>query len=1389
MKYYKFVIPFLLIFSLLHLGFAQDQNIDFTTITTRQGLSSKTVNKILKDHYGLMWFATDDGLNKFDGTSFSIYRHRLNDSSSIPSNRITALYEDRSGTLWIGTEEGSLSSYDRSRDNFQNFRFSRPFNSPVNAITGDASGKIWIGHYGGLSIVNPARKNSYTISVNSPVWGNSPLPIKNILSLFEDRKQRIWVGTDNGMYRHDKQSKKFVKVSLEKLEGAAGPDIKAITEDSRGNLWIGTTDGIGMLQQDGKNFINYTENNSGSNGLSNNNVYALASDNEGKIWIGTEDGLNILDTRSGAIVKHFTDKRNRYSLTSNSIRCVYIDNKLKIYWLGSFQGGINKYDKNLSLFHSIQSNPFDPEGLVAPRVTAFAALNNNQIYTATDGGGLQLFNRRTGLFSQIPIPLPIKQSSRLSILALEMTKDKNLWIGSYSNGLFLYNPVSGNFSHFFKGPGASDLNHNNIFCITEDRSGNVWIGTNGGGINVYNPLTKTFTKYSSELPPTSPFHLPGNNFIRDITEDKSGRIWIGTHGAGLAVYSPATKTFSKYSKESNLSNNIIVSIFNDSRNNIWVGTAGGGLNLLDKKTNRFVAFTEKDGLANDVVYKILEENENKLWISTNAGICSFDLRTKTFVKYNRYNGVQNDNFLRGSGIRLPDGELYFGGVEGIDYFNPSHLRKNKNIPPVLFTDLKIDNESVSPADSSILKAHISVAREINLDYKQNFSLSFVGINYTAAQQNKYSYILEGFDDNWSRPGLGRSASYTNLDPGKYTFRVKASNNDGLWNNEGAFIKINVKPPFWRTIYAYLFYLLATGSLLFYLRHRTLKKLEAKFALEQERSKVAQMLEQERKEAERVRELDNLKIKFFTNLSHEFRTPISLIMGPVDKLLSAEDNDKKRDQLSMVKRNARRLLNLVNQLLDFRKMEEQELKLNLTEGDIISFIQEVAGSFKDLSERKHINFSITSTIQSLNTLFDHDKVERILFNLLSNAFKFTMGDGAIRVVIEETGTGLAPTTTCLCIKVSDTGIGIDQDKKEKIFDRFFQSSTSAAILNQGTGIGLSITKEFVKMHGGSIEVESEFGKGTTFIINLPLVPLETSVPGDTGLQSLPDTLLYNTAEEFSRPCDQTSPAEDFTRKKDLPLVLLIEDNEDFRFYLKDNLKAYYRIIEASNGKEGWQKALSHHPQLIVSDINMPEMDGLELSEKIKLDKRTSNIPVILLTALAAEAEQIKGLGTGANDYITKPFNFEILNVKIRNLLTLNRTSRDTYTKQFKITLDQEVESADAKLLGKALLYIEQNINDPKLSVEDLSKHLNMSRSTLYSKIRELTGQSPIEYIRNVKLEKAVLLLEKSALTIAEVGYAAGFATPNYFTRAFKTKYHMLPSEYMQLKRKSAGTTKS
>jgi len=730
----------------------------------------------------------------------------------------------------------------------------------------------------------------------------------------------------------------------------------------------------------------------------------------------------------------------------------------------------------------------------------------------------------------------------------------------------------------------------------------------------------------------------------------------------------------------------------------------------------------------------------------------------TFRKYDEHDGLQGSAFNANAGYRTRSGELAFGGANGFNLFRPGNIKNDNSNPALVLTDLQIANKSVNIGERLngrvVLQHSITFTNSLELAYAQNgFTLEFAALNYFNPQKIKYRYQLQGFDKQWQElPGNNRRATYTNIDPGEYTFEVMSTNSSGNWVNNKASLKIVVLPPFYRTWLAYVTYVLLAGGTLLLIRARGIQRIKKEF-----------LIEHERQQGKRMHELDMLKIKFFTNVSHEFRTPLSLIITPLEKLIKQADEQEK-EPLKMIHRNGRRLLNLVNQLLDFRRMEVHELRLHRKSGDIIQFIQELSLSFSDVAEQKNIRLHFSSDSDALITSFDHDKIERILFNLLSNAFKFTPNGGKVAVTLHVNHNQHKETE--LVLKVSDTGIGIAADKKELIFERFFQTDLPDSIVNQGSGIGLSITKEFIKLHGGTISVESEMNQGSTFIVTL-LFP---------GQQRPSKSSAPLTIEMV--PKERPLSAAKFVWKSKKPILMLIEDNEDFRFYLKDNLKEYYQISEAANGKEGWQRILADHPDLVVSDVSMPEMNGIDLCKKLKSDNRTAHLPVILLTALTAEDQQLSGLETGANDYMTKPFNFEILLSKIRNLLQQQELAKKTYKKQLEIKpAETEIESVDEKFIRQLSVHLEKHLSDSAYSVDQLSTDMNMSRVGLYKKILPLTGKSPIAYIRSYRLEKSKPLLLKSQMTIAEVAYQVGFSNPKHFSKYFKEEFGIPPSAFV------------
>ncbi|TWW01614.1 hybrid sensor histidine kinase/response regulator transcription factor [Chitinophaga pinensis] len=1006
-------------------------------------------------------------------------------------------------------------------------------------------------------------------------------------------------------------------------------------------------------------------------------------------------------------------------------------------------------------------------------VNCFEEDKKGNIWIGTNGGGLIYFDRVNQTFKRFQHdPANDNSISKDVIVSLYVNNNNDLWIGYYFGGMDFYS--NGRFNHYrHEDDDPNSLANKSVWKIYRDQRNNFWVGTLGGGLDRFDPGNGIFYHNNVNMPAS--VH---SNYISGFAEDNRGNLWIAT-AYGIDVLDNSKGVFVHYlSSTHQLSNDNVSSLLYDKRGHMWAGTRAG-LNVFDEKEQQFRSFTVKDGLPDNNIITMLEDNEGYLWVSTSNGLSRIAVKdgpeglSISCRNYDDKDGLQSKAFNVNAAFKLSTGELIFGGADGFNLFDPSSLPRNKTRPDVVFTGLRLFDRNIEVNakvhDRILLPEALSVTKEIVLKHNENdFSVEFAALNFINTEKNKYAYRLDQFNDNWLvADGSTRRITYTNISPGTYTLQVKAANEDGFWNEEGISLKIIVKPPFWKTPLAYIIYVLLTVAILLLLRRSVIKRAHKRFTLEQERQ-----------EARRMHEMDMMKIRLFTNLSHEFRTPVSLILSPLEEIMQQSGDQKEKGKFQLIYRNAKRLLILVNQLMDFRKMEMQELRLNPTWGDIAVFIREVAFSFADLAERKQIVFSYKSNTPHIYTYFDNDKIERILFNLLSNAFKFTPSGGSVHVELSSTKDEEGKTR--LEMKVKDTGIGIPAERHEKVFEQFFQSDMPGGLMNRGSGIGLAITREFVKLNNGTITVDSEVNKGSCFTVILPLETCEqpevpNEVPEAAAEEALMDEPLLpeDLEEELS-----AGVMEGDTQRQ---TILLIEDNEDFRFYLKENLKDCYHIIEGADGLSGWQKTLSGHPDLVMSDVNMSGMNGIDLCRKIKTDPRTRHIPVILVTAAAGEQEQLRGLEAGAADYLVKPFNFEIMLSRVRNLLARPLPAKHQVSLPELKSAEQEV-SPNEKFLRRVLEIVEQNLSNAGFSVEELSRELFMNRVSLYRRIFNLTGQTPVEFIRMIRIKRAAQLLSKTEMNVTEVAYEVGFNNPKYFARYFKMAYNMLPSAYATAARK-------
>jgi signal transduction histidine kinase/ligand-binding sensor domain-containing protein/DNA-binding response OmpR family regulator len=1366
----RYTNAFILLFFLcLNLdSIAQTDQFQFNHIDISQGLSHNQVNSILKDSKGFLWFATMSGLNRYDGYRFKIFTHNLRDSTSLIDDYISRIFEGPEGKIWVETRSGvnvfdpATESADRNISVYLK-KLSLPDTALTNMMK-DNQGNYWF-----LMAQQSLFKYSSVTGKTTHIYKLQP-GAAAIVSFAQDSHADIWIVHANG--------------AIEKIDNKTGKVIARIDAlavvfknelfnyslfvDAQQELWLfvsGDARGVlhyipssGVLQQINKDSRHCR--------LNNNIVVGLLQDNKGRIWIGTDHGgINVLDKSTNSVSYILNNIYDRKSLSQNSITATYKDNA-GIIWIGTYKQGINYYHENIIKFPSFRHQPADPGSLQYDDVNRFAEDAKGNLWIGSNGGGLIYYDRAGGKFIQY-VHHPDKANSLNNdvIVSLYIDHQQKLWIGTYFGGLDCYDGKQ--FVHYRHNPSDSNsLADDRVYEILEDSNKNLWIGTLSGGLDRLDREKNIFYHYKAFAP--NSIH---SNYISELMEDREGNLWVGTAN-GIDVLEKKTGRFIYYSNFTNnpkgISNNNIISLLQDSRGLIWIGTRDG-LNVFDKGNNSFKSFRTENGLTSNTILTIVEDDQQQLWVSTPNGISSIRVNqnnssvndfTITCKNYDELDGLQGTAFNENAALKTRRGELIFGGANGFNIFNPGTITPNKNIPAVVLTDLQIFNKSIGIGEKIdgriLLPQAISQTNAVTLKYNEDvLSFEFAALDFSNTEKNKYAYKLQGFNKEWLfTDGKMRKATYTNLDPGDYTFYVKAANGDGVWNEKGIALLVKILPPFWKTPVAYLLYVILLTGILWFARQLILQRAGMRFEIEHQKQ-----------EGQRMHELDMMKIRFFTNVSHEFRTPLSLILTPLDKIIRQTEEPGQRKQFQLIHRNARRLLNLVNQLLDFRKMEVQELQLNPVQGDIVKFTRDISHSFTDIAEKKNIQFSFYSPVESLLMPFDQDKLERILFNLLSNAFKFTGERGKVAVQLQMQ---MDDNKQLLAIKVIDTGIGIPKEKQEKIFERFFQNDIPGSMVNQGSGIGLAITKEFVKLHKGSIEVTSEPEKGSCFTILLPVTEMPVIKDGQETIAE---------EKDFEKEIKLQEHEEAGIHGKKATL-LLVEDNEDFRFYLKDNLREQFAIIEAANGKEGWQKALGYHPDLVVADISMPEMNGIDLCKKIKKDQRTSHMPVILLTALAGEEQQLKGLETGANDYMTKPFNFEILLSRVKNILEEQARLRKTFQKKLDVKpADISIASPDEQFIYQALEIVEKNISNADFSVEDMSRSLFMSRVTLYKKLLALTGKTPIEFIRSIRLKRAAQLLEKAQMTVSEVAYEVGFNSPKSFSKYFKTEFNTSPSSYI------------
>ncbi|MDR1335602.1 MAG: response regulator [Tannerella sp.] len=1322
------------------------QPFEFNRLTIKNGLSNGSVTCFLQDRRGFIWIGTSDGLNRYDGCQIAVYKHNPQQANSIGSNFIRCLYEDSENSLWIGTKGGGLSRMDPATGRITTFRHGKHPGSlsydDVSGIVEDGKGNLWIAvDRGGLDRLDP-RTGVFT---NYPPKYPSGELLNNALTdIALDGQNTIWLTSwGGGVYCFDIRTETFAVHPLWK-SGAYAGNIFDIHIDSRGIVWIASgSDGIYALDITGNTCTQYA--------CPGASVHFSAEDREGNLWIATpRSGICILDRNSGRFTRIAADEDSENGLLSNLTNCIYRDGSGSV-WIGT-SSGVNFYNPLTSQFGWISKRHRNPVSLSDKGVFALLKDRRNCVWV----GGINCIDRISPGRKSIRKGILPAGGARPFHLFQSFCEAENgiIWIGTYADFLIRYDPAADRFSQIkIPAPAGMNVAYRNVHGIYEDGDHTLWLSTELGAVN-YNPSTGAFTPLFESnriIYPEEKTHV--------VYRDRAQELWVGTE-AGLRRYSrdmKAKATYRQGDSPASVASHFITAIHEDAEGTFWIGTMGG-LHRFDREEERFELIRRPDLDYGDPVFGLCEDRKGILWMTTSTGIIKFNPKDRSFQFYDESDGLQNRGFHKGAFFQAADGELLFGGKDGFNTFYPDELKINGTKPPVVITDFQIFNHSVLPEDNGILTRLIGETDRIRIKHSQSvISFQFVALNFVLPSKNRYRYKMEGFDQDWipAHPGQ-RSATYTNLNPGEYTFLVKASNNDGVWNETPASLHITIQPPFWQTGYAYaLYFAVACGLICLLISYFTIR--------ERDRNSLAIA----KLEAKQIREIDDMKFNLFTNISHEFRTPLSLILGPLTRIIEKKSYRPEEESLYVLMlRNSRRLLRLINQLLDFRKIEAGKLELHMKYDDIIRFITELTSTFIFYAEEKNIQYITSSSIANSWVNFDPDKLDKILYNLISNAFQYTPEGGRVEVNLSET---IEDNRKYICIQVSDTGIGIAAEEKEKLFTAFYQGKRRKILRNEGSGIGLTLTKELVDLYQGKISVESHVEQGAVFTV---LLPVNEEKPEREVLSIINHTGV--------RDEDGENPSPDTEAIASSNLILVVEDNADMRMYLKRILSDRFKVLAAKDGEDALRKASEYIPDLIISDVMMPAMDGLELLRALRKNDHTNHIPIILLTAKYTESHVLEGYKTGADDYITKPFSEEMLKIRIENILA----SRKKLWEQYRQSKDTGEYGEKLSESPRKQAFIEQtdeivhrHIANPYFGIETLAEELGMSLYQLFRKTKALMDSTPYGVIQQIRMTRAArLMMAENDLNMSEIAFAVGYQELSNFSRAFKKYYNLSPRDY-------------
>ncbi|MEM9325328.1 MAG: ATP-binding protein [Bacteroidota bacterium] len=1428
----RWIVAFSFLFLVWRSSDGQSSLYRIERFTSEDGLKSNTAGFILQDKLGYSWFRTEVGVGRFDGYEFTSFEYNAKDANTpFQKVQLDGLHLDGRGNIWVDYSGIGVSYFDQELDRFINFAPNDSLSDYIGnydalSFYSNDENIVWIG-----TDQNLFQYDYRTQSFRRWDFGFD-LPVKSMLV---DNIGNLWLGTGVGLNYDDGIGLYLLDAQRDQLHkiGKGTEKINAIHQDSKGGIWLATNKGFGKVREYSPGVSNFSETHyvikrseyGSTADTHRNNVTRIFEDSRGSIWFVTSLGLaraindpgsndfsiksylsegtpgpigqiifsDIVEDDAGTLwsasqhtfglcqydpeADEFIvnlDRRIDRDLSRSRIVSLFPDNQ-NVLWMGTERSGVFKLDLDQKRFNVLRHDPNNPNSLGADIVYGIDQDHSGNLWFGTSNG-VSRYDRHSGAFEGYNTQnIAMNDDIAASIL---IDSQRRMWLGHSPNQVSRIDlqTLENTPFKYIIGDDTTGLFAWSVESIVEDTRKDIWISSHSGRIYRARKGEMDLQEFIFEN------HQRRNEIsVNTLMPDSKGTIWVGTT-YGLYHIKDTTAAlveFELYEGQELFREG--VNTLTELSSGFWIGSQSSGLVRADLDSRKVTRFNDRDGLAGNSVKSILPENDSVLWVSTNAGISRFDLATESFTNYTTADGLPADNFLKNSALRLSDGTMYFGSVKGVCYFQPGGIDHNQYDAKPLITGVQLFHRDIGVGDTIngqlVLESSIASTGELMLNHRNNIlSFTFSSMHFASPSNNKYAYKLDNLEEEWNYvDATDRTVSYTSLPHGRYIFRVRASNSDGRWSQQEATLSVVILPPWWNTTWfrlILLFLVIVLSYALYRMRVQNIRSRN-KMLEKMVEDKTSDLKEQNLEIQEMSRKLhllDQQKIRFFTNVSHEFRTPLTLIMGPIGNLINSPTlKASEKEEIRIVERNAHRLLRLTNQLLDANDLERDTLKLRVGEGDIVHFVGEIFSAFEYRAHFMDVNYRLDSNVDRYVGWFDGDKIEKILFNLISNAFKFTSKQGRITVKIDVKQGQME-------LSVADTGIGIEEHQLANIFERFYQIE-SRDVRRTGTGIGLNLAKKLAQKHHGDLTVVSDPGQGTTFKLNVPVgfdafeAEERVEIQVDAGER----------AETIQKLFVGTTDGVDVTvtRPKSTYVVLIVEDSVDMRSYIKNALKSEYSVLEAKDGEEGIKLAQEMVPDLIISDVMMPKLDGMELCDRIKSSDYLSHIPIILLTAKVGEESQIDGYQAGADDYLTKPFDVQLLKVRVSNLISNRVSLRSHFERSADLLPDQMIEDrSDQVFMEKLVRVIEEHLSDPSLNYQHFVEELGIGKTKLYDRINKVAGQSINLFIRTIRLKKAAKLIEDKQLTFSEISYKVGFSDPSYFSKCFRQQFGVSPKEYQE-----------